>query len=271
MEQVGVVGLGLLGASFALSLRVNVRDVGLVGVDPSKEVRERAMERGAVDVVHASIEAARADLARCNLVLLASPIAAIEASIGPVSAAMRPGAVLTDVGGVKGCVVEVARARCAKSVSFVAAHPMFGGPEGGIERARADLWRGGVVYVCDDVGGTDAIERVASLHGALGARVVRGSAHAHDRACAVVSHAPYLLAHALRALADADPIAAEIAGPGFARAVHSANFPFEIQGDVARRNPELRPTIDALIDRLTELRDAFASSDAAARAAVARR
>ncbi|HEX9289460.1 MAG TPA: prephenate dehydrogenase/arogenate dehydrogenase family protein, partial [Anaeromyxobacteraceae bacterium] len=206
-------------------------------------------------------------LAACELTVLCTPIAAIEALLGPVSLLLADGAVLSDVGGAKERVVARAATDVRPGVAFVGAHPMFGG-HGGYAGARADRWRGGTVAVCVDAPAS-AVERVAALHAALGAEVVRCRAAEHDAAVAMVSHLPYLLASALAVSArEAGPLAVKLAGPGLKDMTRLAQFPFDIQGEVARRNARLPEAAERLASHLARVLGAVAASPDAARGAL---
>lgn len=258
IRSVGIVGLGLVGGSLALALRGLSERPRLVGVEPRDDARAAASARGLVDELRSGPDAA---LEACDVVVLCAPVAAVEASLGAASHAMHDGAILTDVAGVKLAIRDAARAHVRPGVAFVGAHPMFGGERGGLDAARADAWRSGVVAVCEDDAPPWAVDRVVALHEALGARVVRCTAEAHDAAVAWVSHLPYVTAAAIAGLArEADPLALALAGRGFADATRLAGFAFEVQGEVARRNPHLPDAIDALIGRLQAIRDALTSS-----------
>ncbi len=135
---VGVVGLGLMGASFAMGVRRVRPGVRLLAVEPRAEVRERALRERVVDEAFAAPEAA---LATCGLAILCTPVAGIEGLLEPVSRLLPAGAILTDVGGAKERVVKLARERVRAGVAFVGAHPMFGGT-GGYAGASADKWMG---------------------------------------------------------------------------------------------------------------------------------
>ncbi len=251
--RVGIVGLGLMGGALARALKALVPAPHIVGVESRAEARAAAA--GVVDEVHAELAA----LAPCELVVLCALIGAIEALLGPVSRVLADGALITDVGGVKVSVLRAARA-VRKGVSFVGAHPMFGGEKGGFERV---VRFSGVVAVCEDGADEASIARVCALFESLGGRVVRCTAEAHDAAVARVSHLPYVTAHALIETAEGDPLAAALAGPGFADATRLAGFDFGVQGEVARRNEHLPAAIDALIENLTRLRAALATDEAA--------
>ncbi len=263
-QTLGVVGLGLMGASLARNVRRAAPGVRIVAVEPREEVRARARTDGVADEVH---EAPGPALLACDLVVLCTPVATIEAQLAPVSAAMKDGAILTDVGGAKESVVAHAGARVRPGVAFVGAHPMFGG-HGGYDGASADKWIGGTVAVCTD-GSPGPTERVAALHAALGARVQRCTAAEHDAAVAMVSHLPYLVAAALASASrEAGPLAMSLAGPGLRDMTRLAQFPFDIQGEVARRNGHLLGAATRLERHLKKILGAVRESPEAARGAL---
>jgi prephenate dehydrogenase len=261
---IAIVGLGLMGASLARAVKALDPAARIVAVETQAEVRARALRDGLVD---AASGAPDASLAACPLAVLCTPIAAIESLLAPVSRRLPDGAVLSDVGGAKERVVTVAAREVRPGVAFVGAHPMFGG-HGGYAGARADLWRGGTVAVCTDAPAA-AVERVASLHEALGARVVRCGAAEHDAAVATVSHLPYLVASALAVAArEAGPLAVQLAGPGLRDMTRLARFPFDIQGEVARRNDRIPAAADRLSSHLARILEAIAASPEGARRAL---
>ena len=263
-RRLGVVGLGLMGASLARAVKAADQAVQVVGIEPQPAVRAQALRDGVVEVALSEPGAA---LAGCELAILCTPIAALEALLGGVSAWLPDGAVLSDVGGAKERVVARAASEVRPGVSFVGAHPMFGG-HGGYAGARADRWRGGTVAVCTD-GPSAAVERVVEFHAALGARVVRCAAAEHDAAVAMVSHLPYLLASALAVAArEAGPLALQLAGPGLKDMTRLAQFPFDIQGEVARRNERLPAAAERLSAHLARVLGAIAASPEAARSAL---
>jgi len=263
-RTIGVAGLGLMGASLARSLRATDPGIRLVAVEPREDVRARALAERVVDEALAAPGPA---LGGCSLVVLCTPVAAIEALLGPVAALLADGAILTDVGGAKERVVAEARRAVRAGVRFVGAHPMFGG-HGGFAAATAERWKGGTVAVCTD-GDAAAVDEVARLHQALGANVVRCAAAEHDAAVAMVSHLPYLVASALAAaVKEAGPLAARLAGPGLKDMTRLASFPFDIQGEVSRRNAHLPEAAERLERHLGRILSAIGESPDAARSAL---
>ncbi len=265
-RRLGVVGLGLMGAALSRAARAAIPGVHIVAVEPRAEVCGQALAEQVVD--DAATEPGPA-LAGCEVTVLCTPVAVIEATMGPVSRLLREGAVLTDVGGAKEALVRRAAAEVRPGVAFVGAHPMFGG-HGGYAggAAAAERWKGGAVAVCTD-GPPEAVERVVALHQALGASVIRCTAAEHDAAVAMVSHLPYLVASALAAAArEAGPLAKALAGNGLKDTTRLAAFPFDIQGEVARRNAHLPAAAERLQSHLTGLLAAIATSPEAARSAL---
>ena len=263
-RTVGIAGLGLMGASLARALRAAGPATRIVAVEPREDVRERAL---ADRVVDEALAAPGPALAGCELAVLCTPVASIEALMAPVSRLLPDGAVLTDVGGAKERVVAEAARAVRPGVRFVGAHPMFGG-HGGYAAANAERWKGGTVAVCTD-GDPAAVELVAALHTALGAKVVRCAAAEHDSAVAMVSHLPYLVASALAAaVKEAGPLAARLAGPGLKDMTRLASFPFDIQGEVSRRNAHLPEAARRLELHLGRILGAISDSPEAARSAL---
>ncbi len=260
----GIAGLGLMGASLARAARAVAPSIRIVALEPREEIRERALADGVADVALAGPGDALRD---CTLAVLCTPVAAIEALLAPVSRALPDGAILSDVGGAKERVVEAARVAVRPAVRFVGAHPMFGG-HGGYAAATADRWKGGTVAVCTDAD-ADAVETVAAFHAALGASVVRCRAAEHDDAVATVSHLPYLVASALALCAnEAGPLARMLAGPGLKDMTRLAAFPFDIQGEVARRNAHLPESARRLQRHLSGILSAITQSPEMAREAL---
>jgi prephenate dehydrogenase len=238
--------------------------VRIVAVEPREDVRARALAERVADEALAAPGPA---LSGCTLAVLCTPVASIEALLGPVSGLLPDGAILTDVGGAKERVVAEARRAVRDGVRFVGAHPMFGG-HGGYAAATAERWKGGTVAVCTD-GDAAAVEEVARLHAALGAIVVRCAAAEHDAAVAMVSHLPYLVASALAAaVKEAGPLAARLAGPGLKDMTRLASFPFDIQGEVSRRNAHLPQAAERLERHLARILGAIGESPDAARSAL---
>lgn len=243
--SVAVLGLGLIGGSLALDLRA--RGARVVGWD-RPEVLRRARRRRLIDVAASSVEhAAR----QAGLVLLAAP-PAVNLRLLRRLARLGPGApVLSDVGSVKGPIVAEAQRLGLRH--FVGGHPVAGSERSGLQAARAGLFEGRA-WALTPVAETSprALRAVAALARALGARPVRRlEAGEHDRALAFLSHLPQVVARALLAAAQGDPVARRhlaLAGPGFRDMTRLARSPrglwrqilAENSAEVARAQGALR-------------------------------
>ena len=209
-EQLGLIGCGLMGGSFALALKEAGLVRQVVGYSKSARTRERALDLGVIDLEAATLEQA---VEGSDLVLLAVPVAATESSLAPR-------ALLMDVGSTKGDVVAAARRTLGERLSrFVPAHPIAGKESAGIEHAEASLYRERQL-ILTPLPETHAplVELAAELWTLLGSQVLEMSPERHDAAYASVSHLPHLLAFAAMNAILAQPQADEwlaLAGPGF--------------------------------------------------------
>ncbi|MDB5929769.1 MAG: prephenate dehydrogenase [Polaromonas sp.] len=195
-EQLGLIGCGLMGSSFALALKRAGLVKRVVGYSKSPSTTERARQMGVIDV-----EAPSALLAvsGADIVLLAIPVAATEAAFKAIRHLVGPNTLVMDVGSTKRDVVEAARNALREHFgSFVPCHPIAGKEVSGVEHADVDLYAGKQV-ILTPVEGTFAsqLQKATAVWTALGCHVVQMSPQAHDAAYAAVSHLPHLIAFAL--------------------------------------------------------------------------
>jgi prephenate dehydrogenase len=200
--RAAVIGTGLIGTSAALGLT----DLGweVVGWDPDPSAMRGAVDKGAVVGMASSAEQA---VERADLVVLAGPPAAIVDHL----TRLRTDGLVTDVAGVKRPVVAAA----AHLDRFVGGHPMAGREHAGPEAASAGLFRGSAWVLCDDGASPSDIAELSDLVSSLGACPGVMSAERHDRAVAMISHLPQLLAAALIDSLDGEPQAMDLASGSF--------------------------------------------------------
>ena len=179
-----VVGTGLIGGSVGMALRAQGWHVTGRDADPARA--RRARELGAIDAVGDDPDA--------DLVVIATPVGAVAAEAG---AALGAGAVVTDVGSVKGPLVAA-----VDDPRFVGGHPMAGSEQEGVDGADPGLFEG-AVWVLTPVAHTDpaAYTTVRAVVASLGADIVEMAPDHHDRVVAMVSHVPHLTAATLMGLA----------------------------------------------------------------------
>jgi len=206
-RPIGVVGLGLIGGSLALDLRAQgLRVQALVHREATAQ---RARQRGLADQVSTD----PAVLADCALVVLALPLDRLLEPSSELLGALPAGAVITDVGSVKGPVLD----RWGQWPRFVASHPMAGTAQAGVEAGLAGLFAGRPwVATPTDATDPEALAVVRGLAEAVDARWIECLAADHDQAVALISHLPVLLGAALIEAAGQAPLARALASSGFA-------------------------------------------------------
>jgi prephenate dehydrogenase len=193
-----IVGLGLMGGSFALALRASGYPGRLIGVSRSAETLRYAQAQGMVDLATDDLGAAR----EAEVVVLCTPARTIIAQIGQLASICKPGAILTDMGSTK---VKIARAMDALPghLRAVAAHPMCGKEAAGIQAADAGLFRGAPWLIIPTARTDDeALSVVRALAERVGASPRILDADQHDALLAFASHLPYALAVALVAATE---------------------------------------------------------------------
>ncbi|MEO6973653.1 MAG: prephenate dehydrogenase/arogenate dehydrogenase family protein [Rhodoferax sp.] len=216
-EQLGLIGCGLMGGSFALALKRAGLVKRVVGYSKSPSTTERARQLGVID-----LEAPSALLAvsGADIVLLAVPVAATEATFKAIRHLLTPQTLVMDVGSTKRDVVDAARRVLREQVgSFVPAHPIAGREVSGVEHADADLYTGKQVILTPiERTLTAQLQKATEVWTALGCHVLKMAPEAHDAAFAAVSHLPHLIAFALMNAITGQAGGADylsLAGPGF--------------------------------------------------------
>ncbi|MHB9798344.1 bifunctional prephenate dehydrogenase/3-phosphoshikimate 1-carboxyvinyltransferase [Pseudomonas sp. MT3] len=196
LRRLVVVGLGLIGGSFAKGIREKGLFEEVVGVDRDPETRRLAVELGVVDRCEESLAAGCRE---ADVIQLAVPILAMEKVLGELASLDIGNAILTDVGSAKGNVVRAAKAVFGgMPARFVPGHPIAGSEQSGVEAANAKLFRRHKVILTPlDNADADAIQCVESLWRELGADVEQMAVEHHDEVLAATSHLPHLLAFTL--------------------------------------------------------------------------
>ncbi len=216
-EQLGLIGCGLMGSSFALALKRAGLVKRIVGYSKSPSTTERARQMGVID-----LEAPSALLAisGADIVLLAIPVSATEATFKAIRHLVGPTTLVMDVGSTKGDVVEAARRVLQEQAGiFVPCHPITGKEVSGVEHADPNLYTGKQVILTPIECTLNAqLQKATEVWKALGCQVLRMSPEAHDAAYAAVSHLPHLIAFAMingiASQAQGNDFMA-LAGPGF--------------------------------------------------------
>jgi prephenate dehydrogenase len=239
-EQLGLIGCGLMGGSFALALKKAGLVKRVVGYSKSPSTTERARQLGVIDV-----EAPSALLAvsGADLVLVAVPVAATEATFKAIRHLITRDTLVMDVGSTKREVIDAARRVLKDQVGiFVPAHPIAGKELAGVEHADPDLYTGRQVILTPiERTLTVQLERAQQVWQALGCHVKLMSPEAHDAAYAAVSHLPHLIAFALMNAIRDQKQGTEflsLAGPGFRDFTRIAASDPSVWRDILMSNKE---------------------------------
>ncbi|MCZ2077070.1 MAG: prephenate dehydrogenase [Bryobacteraceae bacterium] len=263
MRTVAIIGVGLIGGSFALALRKAGFDGTILGVS-SRKTLDKALKLGAIDEPSALSDAAR----RADLLYLAQPIRAILETITSLEGCLKPGTLVTDAGSTKREIVEAATT--IRSAQFLGGHPMAGKEVRGVAAADAALFAGRTYVLTPrqpDEMDTGAVREFRLWLERIGSQVLVLSPEEHDRVVAFTSHLPQLASTALASLLAGTLHSSEetlVAGPGLQDATRLALSDYEIWSDILQTNTgNIRAALRDYIDRLQQLEESL-NSDAAA-------
>jgi prephenate dehydrogenase len=255
-QQLGVIGCGLMGGSFALALKRAGLVKRVIGYSKSPSTTERAKKLGVIDV---AAESALLAVSGSDIVLLAVPVAATETTFKAIRHLVEPGVLFMDVGSTKRDVVDAARRVLRERIpSFVPAHPIAGKEVSGIGHADAALYNGRQVILTPLAQtAPELVQKATDVWSAIGAQVLKMTPENHDAAFAAVSHLPHLLAFAYFSSVVNQPAGRDflsLAGPGFRDFTRIAASSPEMWRDILVANREevlkqskrFRQALDAL-------------------------
>ncbi len=216
-NQLGVIGCGLMGGSFALALKRAGLVKRVIGYSKSPSTTEKARQLGVIDQ---AAESALLAVSGSDIVLIAVPVSATEATFKAIRHLVEPGVLFMDVGSTKRDVVDAARRVLKERVpSFVPAHPIAGKEVAGIAHADASLYSGRQVILTPlPQTAPELVQKATDCWAAIGSQVLRMTPENHDAAFAAVSHLPHLLAFAYFNSVAHQPAGRDflsLAGPGF--------------------------------------------------------
>jgi prephenate dehydrogenase len=262
-NRIAVLGTGLIGGSFALAVRTAFPGVSIAGWD-RPEVLKCARAMGAVNEAQPDLGAA---LAGANLVFIALPVGLTIERLPEIARLAPATALVTDAASTKRLVCEAAEKCFSGGAVFLGGHPMAGQERSGIDAADGALFRGAryaLIGAPADAGGSappqDArVQKFVALLEAIGARPLWMDAATHDRAAAVVSHLPQLLAVALAGVVhqqtDETGLPLTLAGRGLRDALRLAGSPYAVWRDIVLTNSEnIEAGLDKLIQQVEHLR-----------------
>jgi cyclohexadieny/prephenate dehydrogenase len=199
-DRVALIGFGLIGGSIARAARAQGLAGEIVTTARSARTRARVSELGVVDrVVETNVDAVK----DADLVILCIPVGACGPVAQEIAPHLKPGAIVSDVGSVKGAVVRDMAPHLPAGVHFIPAHPVAGtehsGPDSGFAELFINRW---CILTPPDGSDADALERLRAFWAALGAKVEIMTPDHHDLVLAITSHLPHLIAYTIVGTAD---------------------------------------------------------------------
>ena len=267
-KHVAIVGLGLIGGSFALAVKRARLAERITAWDNEETIRE-ALARGVIDGAEDALGSGRASGA--DLIYLAAPVGAIINFLFKSGDSLKPGAIVTDAGSTKREICRAAREKLPGAVRFVGGHPMAGSHKRGIHHADADLFSDApyAVVPCEEMKTLDepraqAVNTIIEVVRKIGGRPIVLTAESHDQIVARVSHAPQLISTALAVMA-AGPGEAKtmaLAGSGFTDMTRLAASDWSVWEDICRTNgDEIVCALDQFGESVARAREAIRNGD----------
>ena len=263
-KKVTLAGVGLLGGSLGLALKQRKLADLVVGFVRREESIKECESHGAVDSATLDLHEA---ISGAELVVLCTPIAKMRSLVKQMRPALATGAIVTDVGSVKGSVVDDLEKPVAKSGgTFVGSHPMAGAERMGVAAARGDLFNNAVCIVTPtSKTPKTALEKIEELWRSVGGRCLRMTPELHDELVSRSSHLPHVLAATL-ANAVLDPKQPKqqsaLCANGFRDTTRIASGSPEMWRDIALANGDnLISALDSYVEDLQDFRRILESKD----------
>jgi prephenate dehydrogenase len=240
-----IVGVGLIGGSLGLAARQRGLAVHVIGAGRRRESLEQARQLGAVDEISLDLDQA---VRRAEVAVFCTPVDQIARQVLSAAPGCSSGTLLTDTGSTKAALLHAVESGLPPGVAFVGSHPLAGSEKRGPEHAQAHLFQGRLTIVTRTAR-TDpaALERIVSFWQALGSRVQILDPQEHDRALALTSHLPHLVASALAGLLP--PELRELAATGFRDTTRVASGDPSLWTGIFKQN---RASVLEVLDRLGE-------------------
>lgn len=195
IERICIIGLGLMGGSFALALKNRGFEGTIAGYDISAKCREEALRARAIDTAAGSLEEAVSD---AQLTIIAAPVSGYEIILKKIGPFLCPNSIVTDIGSVKAQIFRTADRLLPEDVYFIGGHPMTGSEKGGFEAADPFLYENAYYFLTPGENTpVDAIKAVEHIIKNLGACTICISPEEHDLIVSRISHLPHIIAATL--------------------------------------------------------------------------
>lgn len=252
MKTVSIIGIGLIGGSFALALKEKNLAVHIVGVDNNTNNASRAMELGLINEILPLADAIK----KSDVIFIAIPVDATVHILENILDQINPTQIVLDAGSTKFALTESVKKHAMRS-RFVATHPMWGTEHSGPDAAEKNAFIGKACVICDkDSSANDALETVENLYKQIGMHLVYMGAEAHDVHAAYVSHISHItsfaLANTVLQKEKEDDAIFELASGGFESTVRLAKSNPAMWMPIFKQNKE--NVLDVLNEHITQLK-----------------
>lgn len=235
LKNITIIGVGLIGASLALALKKNGCKCRITGVGRNRANLVKAKKLGIIDAfstIHSE------GVKNADIVVLAASVGQFEAITKKITAHLKKGAIVTDVGSVKSVIVKKIEPLMPEGVFFVGGHPIAGKESSGLDGASADLFQNARCIITPGTHtNKTALNKVKSLWKTVGMKIIIMTPEEHDLVFAAVSHLPHVVAYALvNSIIDVDRKLLQYGGGGLRDFTRIALSPEELWRDICAAN-----------------------------------
>ncbi len=236
-EKITILGVGLIGASFALAMKKHALCTHVTGYGRTESNLIKAKERAIIDSYEMNAKKA---CEGSDLVVFATPVGKFTSLAAEIKESLKNGAIVIDVGSVKGDLLYEMEALMPDGVRFVGCHPIAGSERSGVDASTGELFNGALCVITRTEKSDDnAVEKIAEIWRTFGSIVEIMTPEEHDRIYGLVSHVPHLVAYALvNTVADIDASYLRFAGQGFKDTTRIASSSPDIWCDISLLNRE---------------------------------
>ncbi|MGK0298041.1 MAG: prephenate dehydrogenase [Gammaproteobacteria bacterium] len=264
INKLAIIGVGLIGGSLAQSLKLSGACKLVSGYGRNTENLEKAIALGVIDEYFTDISKVILD---ADVIILATPLSSYSVLLKEISLSIKPGAVITDVGSAKKCVIDDAKRVLGTNIhQFIPGHPIAGKEKSGVTASSPDLFQNHMVILTPlPENLADDIQIISRMWETCGANIVRMSAEHHDLILAATSHLPHILAYSLVSclakMNEEDDIF-KFSGGGFKDFTRIASSNSEMWSDICISNQEnLLQVIDQYKGQLNEISELIKNRD----------
>jgi len=236
-KRITILGIGLIGASFALALKKYGLCYEVIGYGRTEENLRRAKNKAIIDTFY--LDPAEACTAS-DLIVFATPVGSFVDIANRIKNALHGGVIVTDVGSVKGNLVRNIEKLMPEGAFFVGAHPIAGSNRSGINAAEPDLFKDAKCIITPtEYTDKNALETISAVWEHIGSKVTFINPDEHDRIYAFVSHLPHLIAYEImHTVADIDSSFLDFSGQGFIDTTRIASSSPELWRDICLQNKD---------------------------------